>query len=116
MAPTEQPVLHRALLVDDVDDDDGVRAMVYATLEPRGFDVVAPASVTEALRHIATQSFDGLITDPHMPDPGDGLRWLRRCAILHVRSYISAIVAGVITLAQKSGQRRCYARIRGSGQ
>jgi CheY-like chemotaxis protein len=72
MAPTEQPVLHRVLLVDDVDDDDGVRAMVYATLEPRGFDVVAPASVTEALRHIATQSLDGFITDLHMPDPGDG--------------------------------------------
>ena len=40
MAPTEQPVLPRVLLVED---DDGVRAMVYATLEPRGFDVGAPA-------------------------------------------------------------------------
>jgi DNA-binding NtrC family response regulator len=28
--------------------------------------------VTEALRHIATEKFDVLITDLHMPDPGDG--------------------------------------------
>jgi YesN/AraC family two-component response regulator len=28
--------------------------------------------VTEALRRIATESFDVLITDLHMPDPGDG--------------------------------------------
>jgi YesN/AraC family two-component response regulator len=28
--------------------------------------------VTEALRRIATESFDVLITDLHMPGPGDG--------------------------------------------
>ena len=28
--------------------------------------------MTEALRRIATESFDVLITDLHMPDPGDG--------------------------------------------
>ena len=69
MAPTEQPVPHRVLLVDD---DDGVRAMMNAMLERKGFEVVAAASVTDALRHIATESFDVLITDLHMPDPGDG--------------------------------------------
>lgn len=69
MAPTEQPVSHRVLLVDD---DDGVRAMMNAMLERKGFEVVAAASVTDALRHIATESFDVLITDLHMPDPGDG--------------------------------------------
>ena len=34
--------------------------------------MVAAASVTEALRLIATESFDVLITDLHMPNPGDG--------------------------------------------
>jgi CheY-like chemotaxis protein len=34
--------------------------------------VVAAANVTEALKHIATQNFDVLITDLHMPNPGDG--------------------------------------------
>ena len=69
MTPTERPVAHKVLLVDD---DDAVRAMMNATLDRRGFDVVAAASVTEALRRITTESFDVLITDLHMPNPGDG--------------------------------------------
>ncbi len=69
MTPTEPTVAHKVLLVDD---DDAVRAMMNATLEHKGFEVVAAASVTEALRHIATESFDVLITDLHMPNPGDG--------------------------------------------
>jgi ActR/RegA family two-component response regulator len=43
-----------------------------ATLQRKGFEVVAAASVTEALRYIASESFDVLITDLHMPNPGDG--------------------------------------------
>jgi DNA-binding response OmpR family regulator len=69
MTPTEQLVTHKVLLVDD---DDAVRAMMNATLERKGFDVVAVSGVTEALRHITTESFDVLITDLHMPNPGDG--------------------------------------------
>jgi DNA-binding response OmpR family regulator len=69
MTPTELPVAHRVLLVDD---DEAVRAMMNATLERKGFNVVNAASVTEALRCIATESFDVLITDLHMPNPGDG--------------------------------------------
>jgi DNA-binding response OmpR family regulator len=69
MTPTEPPVARKILLVDD---DDAVRAMMNATLERKGFEVVAAASVTEALKHIATESFDVLITDLHMPNPGDG--------------------------------------------
>jgi DNA-binding response OmpR family regulator len=69
MTPTEPPVSHKILLVDD---DDAVRDMMSANLEHRGFEVVAAASVTEALRHIANESFDVLITDLHMPNPGDG--------------------------------------------
>jgi DNA-binding response OmpR family regulator len=69
MTSTGQPVSHKVLLVDD---DDAVRAMMNTTLERRGFDVVAVASVTDALRHITTESFDVLITDLHMPNAGDG--------------------------------------------
>jgi DNA-binding response OmpR family regulator len=69
MTPTEPTAAHKLLLVDD---DDAVRSMMNATLERKGFEVVAAASVTEALRHIATESFDVLITDLHMPNPGDG--------------------------------------------
>jgi DNA-binding response OmpR family regulator len=69
MTPTEPTAAHKILLVDD---DDAVRSMMNATLQHKGFEVVAAASVTEALRHIATESFDVLITDLHMPNPGDG--------------------------------------------
>jgi DNA-binding response OmpR family regulator len=67
--PTHQPNEHRILLVDD---DHAVRAMMNATLQRKGFQVVAVATVTEALRLIVTESFDVLITDLHMPNPGDG--------------------------------------------
>jgi len=69
MTLIERPVAHKVLLVDD---DDAVRDMMNTTLERKGFVVVAAANVTEALRCIATESFDVLITDLHMPNPGDG--------------------------------------------
>ena len=69
MTVPERPAAHRVLLVDD---DDAVRSMMNLTLESKGFDVVAAASVTEALRRISTETFDVLITDLHMPNPGDG--------------------------------------------
>lgn len=64
-----EPVVLKVLLVDD---DDAVRGMMIATLARQGFKVVAAASVAQALKHIATESFDVLITDLHMPNPGDG--------------------------------------------
>src|ERR1700674_1703833 len=69
MTPTDQTVAHRVPLLDD---DDAVLAMMTATLTHKGFDVVAVAGVTETLSHIATESFDVLITDLHMQNPGDG--------------------------------------------
>ena len=82
MTPTERPIMpfpsvvpsapiarHRVLLVDD---DDAVRDMMAATLERKGFGVVAATNVTEALKLVTTETFDVLITDLHMPSPGDG--------------------------------------------
>jgi len=69
MNPTEPKAAHRILLVDD---DGAVRAMMTIGLERRGFEVIAAASVIEALRRIADESFDVLISDLHMPNPGDG--------------------------------------------
>jgi len=78
-APTELPTVHKILLVDD---DDAVRNMMTVTLEHKGFNVVSAASVTDALRHIATESFDVLITDLHMPNPGaTDLQLLPQCGI-----------------------------------
>jgi DNA-binding response OmpR family regulator len=69
MVPTERAIVHKVLLVDD---DDAVRQMMTATLEHKGFRVVAAANVTEALKLITTETFDVLITDLHMPHPSDG--------------------------------------------
>jgi DNA-binding response OmpR family regulator len=69
MTTTETAAVHRVLLVDD---DSAVLAMMIQGLERKRFEVVAASSVTEALRRIATENFDVLITDLHMPDPGDG--------------------------------------------
>ena len=59
----------RVLLADD---DDAVRNMLQVTLERDGFEVVAVASVSEALSRIATQTFDVLVSDLHMPHAADG--------------------------------------------
>jgi DNA-binding response OmpR family regulator len=55
-----------------VDDTDAVLHMMEQSLSREGFDVVTAASVTAALSQIVTQQFDVLITDLHMPEPGDG--------------------------------------------
>jgi CheY-like chemotaxis protein len=55
-----------------VDDDDAVRMMVQAGLERDGFEVVTASNVSDALRHIATEHFDVLLSDLHMPLAGDG--------------------------------------------
>jgi len=54
------------------DDNDGIRAMLKTALESNNFNVIAASTVTEALRHIATEAFEVLITDLHMPGAGDG--------------------------------------------
>jgi DNA-binding response OmpR family regulator len=70
MTPTEpKRIAHRVLLVDD---DSAVRDMMDAALKQKGFEVVTASCVPEALGHIASEAFDVLITDLHMPDPGDG--------------------------------------------
>jgi YesN/AraC family two-component response regulator len=69
MTPTEARSSHKVLLVDD---DEGIREMMTATLAHKGFEVVVAVNVTEALKLITTESFDVLITDLHMPNPSDG--------------------------------------------
>jgi CheY-like chemotaxis protein len=56
-----------------VDDSDSVRVSLGLILESSGFEVIAAANVNDALQLIATQSFDVLLSDLHMPGAGDGL-------------------------------------------
>ena len=60
----------RVLLVDD---DPLLRELLAATLEQDGFEVIKASDVNEALRHIASNSFDVLVSDLHMPGAADGL-------------------------------------------
>ncbi len=66
----EQPGKPRVLLVDD---NDSVRDSLGLIMEYNDFEVIAVASVKDALQVITTQNFDVLLTDLHMPGAGDGL-------------------------------------------
>src|ERR1700734_931414 len=54
------------------EDDDAVRDMLQVALERDGFEGAAVANVRDALRCIATENFDALLSDLHMPHAGDG--------------------------------------------
>ena len=55
-----------------VDDDGDSREMLYVVLEDGGFDVRSAANVNEALKLIASETFDVLVSDVHVPHEGDG--------------------------------------------
>jgi CheY-like chemotaxis protein len=60
----------RVLLVDD---NDPLREMLNAVLEHHGFEVEEASNVNDALKLIAAQTFDVLLSDLQMPNAGDGL-------------------------------------------
>jgi DNA-binding response OmpR family regulator len=60
---------HRILVVED---DEAVRTMLHEGLQRDGFEVVVASNVRDALRLIATETFDVLLSDLHMPLAGDG--------------------------------------------
>ena len=55
-----------------VDDNDSEIILTRRSLETQNCEVVSAKSVNDALKQIAMQRFDVLITDLHMPEPGDG--------------------------------------------
>ena len=59
----------RVLLVDD---DQATLEITHAALESRKFHVTSVEGLTDALRQIARNNFDVLLTDQHMPSPADG--------------------------------------------
>ncbi len=69
-ADDKQNPLPKVLLVDD---DESIRTTLGLILARSGFEVVVAANANEALKLIASQTFDVLLSDLHMPDPGDGL-------------------------------------------
>ena len=55
-----------------VDDEAGIRMTLPAILGGFGFEVTVAASVPEALALISTKTFDVLISDLNIGEPGDG--------------------------------------------
>jgi len=64
------PPRPRILLVDDNDD---MLVILSLVLEDQGFEVAVAANVNDALKLIASERFDVLLSDLQMPDAGDGL-------------------------------------------
>jgi CheY-like chemotaxis protein len=56
-----------------VDDTELILSALSIILRLNGFDVTVAANVNDALKLIGEESFDVLLSDLHMPLPGDGL-------------------------------------------
>jgi ActR/RegA family two-component response regulator len=63
--------MQRRLLL--VDDEAVIRITLSAILGKHGFEVSAAATVAEALQKITTQTFEVLLSDLNIGNPGDGL-------------------------------------------
>ena len=61
-----------------VDDEEGIREYLADALEDEGRTIVQAADGVEALGHLATQSFEVMITDLRMPGALDGIDLLRK--------------------------------------
>src|SRR5271170_2598908 len=77
----------RVLLAED---DNVVRDMLRSALVRDGFEVVAVANVCEALSRIATETFDVLLSDLHMPQAGDGFTVVS--AMRHTHPHAATLV------------------------
>ena len=55
-----------------VDDEAGIRLTLAPILESNGFQVTTAATVPEALEKIHSQTFDVLVSDLNIGEPGDG--------------------------------------------
>ena len=55
-----------------VDDEAGIRTTLQVILEQHGFEVTTAATVPEALEHLNHATFDVLLSDLNIGQPGDG--------------------------------------------
>lgn len=82
-----------------VDDDEAIRVMVQEGLQRDGFEVVAASNVSDALRHIATEKFDVLLSDLHMPLAGDGFTLVSAMRHTHPKALI-VVLSGYPALSE----------------
>jgi CheY-like chemotaxis protein len=82
--------------------------MLRAVLERDGFEVVAVASVPEALSHIAAENFDLLISDLHMPLAGDGFTVISAMRHTHPHA-VTLVLSGYPALEESFASTRLQA-------
>ena len=110
MAPTERQARLRVLVADD---DDSVRFMLQAALERDGFEVVSVMNVSEALARIASEKFDVLLSDLHLPEAGDGftvvsaMRHTHPDAVTLVLSGYPALEEGLAAIRLQADEVLC---------
>ena len=90
------------------EDDSAVRDMLQTALERDGLEVVAVASVPEALHRIATESFDLLISDLHMPHAGDGFTVVSAMRHTHPKA-VTLVLSGYPAVAEAMAAIRVQA-------
>ena len=56
-----------------VDDDESARSAITTVLEESGFEVAYASNVPQALKLIAAERYDVLLSDLHFPGAGEGL-------------------------------------------
>src|SRR6202795_4712168 len=95
----------RVLLADD---DEAVRSMLQVALERDGFEVVAVASVKDALSRIAAESFDVLLSDLHMPHAGDGFTVVSAMRHTHPQA-VTLVLSGYPAVAEAMAAIRVQA-------
>src|SRR5579863_960434 len=81
------------------EDDDAVRGMLQQALERDGFEVVTATSVSGALGRIATEEFDVLVSDLHMPNAGDGFTVVSAMRHTHPQA-VTLILSGYPEVAE----------------
>jgi CheY-like chemotaxis protein len=81
-----------------VDDDAAVLDMLRQGLERDGFEVVVSSSVRDAVKQIAEQEFDVLLSAPHMPQAGDGFTVVSAMRHTH---HFSQVLTDVVTIADE---------------
>jgi DNA-binding NtrC family response regulator len=82
-----------ALSILVADDEEGVRNLLVHWLGERGHTVIAVRSANEALRNLAEDDFDLVITDVVMPD-GDGFELISALRKTHSDTRVLAISGG----------------------
>jgi DNA-binding NtrC family response regulator len=83
-----------------VEDDDSVRSLLYEGLHRNGFEVVVASNVRDALRVIATESFDVLLSDLHMPLAGDGFTLVSAMRHTHPNA-LTIVLSGTRRLTRR---------------